>query len=165
MSGRKKVTKVKVNLSEEQVTDFKEAFSLFDADGDGNVTPGELGSMLYALGMTPSKEELEALVNEADETGKGAIDFTEFINYMAVLMARFDKDRQLQAAFKAFDQEERGFFTSADLGRVVKSVGEKTTTEEVEQMVKQADTDRDGKITLEDFRVMTEPQHHSPEAN
>ncbi len=31
-------------LSEEQIADFKEAFSLFDKDGDGTIKTIELGS-------------------------------------------------------------------------------------------------------------------------
>jgi Ca2+-binding EF-hand superfamily protein len=32
-------------LTEEQIAEFKEAFSLFDKDGDGTITTKELGSM------------------------------------------------------------------------------------------------------------------------
>ena len=31
-------------LTEEQIAEFKEAFSLFDKDGDGTITTKELGS-------------------------------------------------------------------------------------------------------------------------
>lgn len=32
-------------LTEEQIAEFKEAFSLFDKDGDGTITTKELGSV------------------------------------------------------------------------------------------------------------------------
>ncbi len=32
-------------LTEEQIAEFKEAFSLFDKDGDGTITTKELGSI------------------------------------------------------------------------------------------------------------------------
>ena len=38
------------NLSEEQIAEFKEAFSLFDKDGDQTITTKELGTVIRSLG-------------------------------------------------------------------------------------------------------------------
>jgi len=37
-------------LTEEQIAEFKEAFSLFDKDGDGTITTKELGTVMRSLG-------------------------------------------------------------------------------------------------------------------
>ena len=39
-------------LTEEQIAEFKEAFSLFDKDGDGTITTKELGTVMRSLGKT-----------------------------------------------------------------------------------------------------------------
>lgn len=39
-------------LTEEQIAEFKEAFSLFDKDGDGNITTKELGTVMRSLGAS-----------------------------------------------------------------------------------------------------------------
>jgi calmodulin len=36
-------------LTEEQIAEFKEAFSLFDKDGDGTITTKELGLIIIKL--------------------------------------------------------------------------------------------------------------------
>jgi len=36
-------------LTEEQIAEFKEAFSLFDKDGDGTITTKELGTVSIIL--------------------------------------------------------------------------------------------------------------------
>lgn len=36
-------------LSEEQIAEFKEAFSLFDKDGDGTITTKELGTVMRCV--------------------------------------------------------------------------------------------------------------------
>ena len=65
-------------LSEEQITEFKEAFSFFDKDGDGAITIEELGTVMRSLGSHPTERELQDMINEVDVDGSGAIEFPEF---------------------------------------------------------------------------------------
>ena len=46
-------------LTEEQIAEFKEAFSLFDKDGDGCITTKELGTVMRSLGQNPTEAELQ----------------------------------------------------------------------------------------------------------
>ena len=50
-------------LTEEQIAEFKEAFSLFDKDGDGTITTKELGTVMRSLGQNPTEAELQDIVN------------------------------------------------------------------------------------------------------
>ena len=75
-------------LTEEQIAEFKEAFSLFDKDGDGTITTKELGTVMRSLGQNPTEAELQDMINEVDADGNGTIDFPEF----CTLMARKEKD-------------------------------------------------------------------------
>ena len=58
------------NLTEEQIAEFKEAFSLFDKDGDGTITTKELGTVMRSLGQNPTEAELQDMINEVDADGK-----------------------------------------------------------------------------------------------
>lgn len=42
-----------------QFLEFKEAFSLFDKDGDGTITTKELGTVMRSLGQNPTEAELQ----------------------------------------------------------------------------------------------------------
>jgi len=64
-------------LTEEQIAEFKEAFSLFDKDGDGTITTKELGTVMRSLGQNPTEAELQDMINEVDADGSGTIDFPE----------------------------------------------------------------------------------------
>ena len=47
-------------------TEFKEAFSLFDKDGDGRITATELGTVMKSLGQNPTEGQLRDMINEVD---------------------------------------------------------------------------------------------------
>src|SRR6185503_7272259 len=94
------------NLTEEQIAEFKEAFSLFDKDGDGSITTKELGTVMRSLGQTPTEAGLQEMIKEVDANGDGTIDFPEFLNLMAKKMQDTDTEDDLKEAFKV-SQEGR----------------------------------------------------------
>ena len=70
-------------LTEEQIAEYKEAFSQFDKDGKGAISDKELVTVLRALGNNPTEDELVTMIREVDEDGNGTIDFGEFLEMMA----------------------------------------------------------------------------------
>ncbi|CAB1347589.1 unnamed protein product, partial [Coregonus sp. 'balchen'] len=69
-------------LTEEQIAEFKEAFSLFDKDGDGTITTKELGTVMRSLGQNPTEAELQDMINE---DGNGYISAAELRHVMTNL--------------------------------------------------------------------------------
>lgn len=57
-------------LTEEQIAEFKEAFSLFDKDLDGRITEEELGIVMRSLGQRPTESELKNMVTLVDQDGE-----------------------------------------------------------------------------------------------
>jgi len=51
-------------LTEEQIAEFKEAFTLFDKIGDGTIAANELGTVMRSLGQNPTAAELQDMINE-----------------------------------------------------------------------------------------------------
>jgi calmodulin len=141
-------------LTEEQIAEFKEAFSLFDKDGDGTITTKELGTVMRSLGQNPTEAELQDMINEVDADGNGTIDFPEFLTMMARKMKDTDSEEEIKEAFKVFDKDGNGFISAAELRHVMTNLGEKLTEEEVDEMIKEADVDGDGQINYEEFVKM-----------
>lgn len=52
-------------LSDQQISDAKEAFGLFDKDGDGYITTAELGTVVRALGKNPTEAEVSMMLQPA----------------------------------------------------------------------------------------------------
>ncbi|CAN6354839.1 unnamed protein product, partial [Urochloa humidicola] len=138
-------------LTDEQIAEFKEAFSLFDKDGDGCITTKELGTVMRSLGQNPTEAELQDMINEVDADGNGTIDFPEFLNLMARKMKDTDSEEELKEAFRVFDKDQNGFISAAELRHVMTNLGEKLTDEEVDEMIREADVDGDGQINYEEF--------------
>ncbi|KAF4610260.1 hypothetical protein D9613_010655 [Agrocybe pediades] len=136
-------------LSEEQISEFKEAFSLFDKDGDGTITTKELGTVMRSLGQNPTEAELQDMINEVDADGNGTIDFPEFLTMMARKMRDTDSEEEIKEAFKVFDKDGNGFISAAELRHVMTNLGEKLSDSEVDEMIREADVDGDGQINYD----------------
>jgi len=143
-------------LSQEQIAEFKEAFSLFDKDGDGTITTVELGTVMRSLGQNPTDAELRDMINEVDIDGNGTIDFNEFLAMMEKKLQGGDGEEEIRQAFKVFDYDDSGTISVAELRKVMSSLGEKLTDGEIEAMMREADADGDGEINYEEFvKMMT----------
>jgi calmodulin len=72
-------TKVPLAGFEEEI---RNAFRLFDKDGDGFITPAELKTVLGRLGENLTDEDVTAMIAEADTDGDGQVSFEEFKKIM-----------------------------------------------------------------------------------
>ncbi|KAJ2446301.1 hypothetical protein GGF42_005735 [Coemansia sp. RSA 2424] len=136
-------------LSEAQLAEFREAFTLFDKDNDGSITGEELGAVLKALGQNPSEQEIQDMVNELDADGNGKIDFEEFVSLMKTHSA--DENDEYKEAFHVFDKDGDGQITEAELADAMAKLGEKLVPEEISAMFAEADVNGDGHISYDEF--------------
>ena len=70
-------------LTDEEVEDYKKAFSYFDIDGNGSITVSELRQVLVTLGESPTDQEIIDMISDVDEDRNGTIEFNEFLVMMA----------------------------------------------------------------------------------
>jgi calmodulin len=129
-------------LTEEQINEFKEAFSLFDKDDTGTIATKTLGTVIRSLGQNPTEGELVDLLNEIDPDGKRTIDFPEFLSIMAgrCRMKETDFEEEILEAFKVFDKEGTGFISPSMMRYVVSSLG--VSQEELEELTAGWDGDQ-----------------------
>jgi calmodulin len=71
---------------------------------------------------------------------------------MARKMKDTDSEEEIREAFKVFDRDNNGFISAAELRHVMTSIGEKLTDDEVDEMIREADQDGDGRIDCEHFQ-------------
>jgi calmodulin len=76
----------------------------------------------------------------------------EFLTMMARKMKDTDSEEEIREAFKVFDRDNNGFISAAELRHVMTSIGEKLTDDEVDEMIREADQDGDGRIDCKTTR-------------
>lgn len=138
------------NLTEEQIQEFKEAFTLFDKDNNGTISKQELSTVMRSLGLSPSEQEVTDLMNEIDVNGNKSIEFSEFLTLMSRQLKQNDSEMELLEAFKVFDKNGDGYISSAELKHVLTSIGEKLSDAEVDEILKEV-ADGQGQINIEQF--------------
>ncbi|XP_073111636.1 LOW QUALITY PROTEIN: probable calcium-binding protein CML18 [Elaeis guineensis] len=150
MSGGKEEA---VKLDDEQLAELREIFRSFDRNNDGSLTQLELGSLLRSLGLKPSPDQLEALIQKADTNNNGLVEFSEFVALVAPELLRQVPytEEQLRQLFKMFDRDGNGFITAAELAHSMAKLGHALTAKELTGMIKEADTDGDGRISFQEF--------------
>ena len=141
-------------LTQEQLGEFKKAFSKFDRDGNGFISGAELRHVMTNLGKKLTDEEADDIIREADIDGDGKVNCEEFVAMMASKMKDADREEEIRVAFRVLDRDGNGFITAAVLRHVMTNLGEKLTDEEVDEMIREADIDGDGKVNCEEFVAM-----------
>ena len=70
----------RLELSEQQRSEIRQAFDLFDSEGQGVIDANALKVVLRALGFEPRKEEVKAMIASVDGASEtGMIDFNECV--------------------------------------------------------------------------------------
>lgn len=135
-------------FSDEQIAEFREAFSLFDRDADGKLQNTELGPFLRALGRNPTEAHVKSL--HARSGTHSLPDCLAILARMpAVDPAVLEKD--LRAAFRVFDKDGSGRIPAVELRHIVTSLGERLSEAEADDMLKQADPSGSGTVDYERF--------------
>ena len=142
MSGgaKRKTVPAKLDLTEEQKSDIKEAFrwycrlfgnvssletppccSLFDTAGQGVIDSKDLKVAMRALGFEPRKEEIKKMVSEVG--GKRFIVFLQ-----TNLPSQVDKDNSGRLSLDAFMQLMANKMAEKDTKEEIMKVGDQSQT-------------------------------------
>ncbi|CAH1794489.1 unnamed protein product [Owenia fusiformis] len=142
-------------LTESETTDLKEAFQLFDKDGDGRISIEEVKTVVSSLQQDIDEDQLQEMFNEVDTDGSGSIELEEFVQMMCSYRGSWqDPELEMKQAFKMFDKDGDGVISATELRSVMASLGESMTREEVEELIKDADIDGDNQVNYEEFVTM-----------
>ena len=141
-------------LTIQQIEEYKCAFKLFDKNGNGKISANELSAVLKSLNCDASDDEISDMINEVNGLETGEISLESFLRLMESKLENVDFEDELREAFRVFDNNNSGYISSARLKHVMECLGEDVTAKDAEDMIREADIDKDGIVNFEDFVKM-----------
>ncbi|XP_043662203.1 calmodulin [Drosophila teissieri] len=139
------------SLTEAQIEEIREAFSLYDTGKSGWVSVRQLGGVMRALGESLTEAEIYDLANESDVDFGGQVQFKDFLYVMAKRLEEQNSVVCLKQAFKIFDRNEVNSFTINEIRMVMTNLGEKMSEDDLRELFQDIDQDKDGKISFNEF--------------
>ncbi|KAI4329918.1 hypothetical protein MLD38_028248 [Melastoma candidum] len=137
--------------------ELRRVFSMFDRNGDGQITKKELHDSLQNLGIHIPEKDLVQMIEKIDVNGDGYVDIDEFGSvYQSIMDGKDDEEEDMREAFNVFDQNGDGFITVEELRSVLASLGLKQgrTLEDCKKMITKVDVDGDGMVNFKEFKQM-----------
>ncbi|KDO53691.1 hypothetical protein CISIN_1g009367mg [Citrus sinensis] len=140
------------HLSVEEVAGIKEGFHMMDIGNRGKINIDELRVGLHKLGHQIPDTDVQILMDAGDVDKDGYLDYGEFVA-ISVHLRKMGNDEHLHKAFQFFDQNQTGYIELEELRDAL--ADEVDTSEEVvTAIMHDVDTDKDGRISYEEFAVM-----------
>ena len=125
-------------LTMEEISEYKEAFSIRDEDHDGKITTDDMKILMRSLGRNFSNAKFKEIISKISRHGQeeNTVEFHEFLE----LMANYQKDddenppQKLVKAFKYFDRNNVGSIDYEELKHVLECISEKLSEEEMKEL-------------------------------
>ncbi|KAF4111075.1 calmodulin-like protein 4a [Onychostoma macrolepis] len=145
-------------LSQTQIDEFKECFSLYDKKRKGKIEAKDLITVMRCLSTSPTYNEVDRhlQIHKIDKTGE--LDFSTFLTMMHRQMQQEDPKTEILEAMRMTDKHKKGYILATELRAKLTGLGEKLTDKEVDELFKEANVGRDGLVYYEEFtRMVTLP--------
>ncbi|CAF2343252.1 unnamed protein product [Rotaria sp. Silwood2] len=144
-------------VGQEQIDQIRDAFAVFDKEMTGSITTEQFSKVLEDLGYNVPESELTTFINQLDIDKSGTIEFEEYLSFMLTFIKKnVTTEDNLKDAFNLFDQNDDGFIETKDLREIMTNLGEKITDEDIDEMIREADIDKDFKVNFYEFqRIMS----------
>jgi calcium-dependent protein kinase len=134
--------------SKEDNDELLKAFTALDTDGNGVLSREELLNGYKNIFPDKKLSEIEQIVDElmdnVDINNKGEINFTEFV-VAAMNREKLLHSKQIEKAFKMFDEDGNGFIDLNELKTAMSGV--KLRDDEWRDLIIKYDADNDGVVS------------------
>ena len=138
-----------IDDKENEIKEQKEAFKIFDKDNDNKLNKEEARYAYMALGWNISEDELNSIMqNHAKDN---LLSFESFSNYLFERSKDAEIEEEIMETFAEMDKDGDGKINSKDLKYLLYSIGEKFSDEEIEEIIKETSSTKDGYFSYKDM--------------
>ena len=106
------------------------------------------------MARLPQKEYDYTFLHILDSDGNGLIEFPEFLTMVNGTVPKSLSQKQLERLFKVFDIDNSDEISAGNLRRMFHIFGQTFDDKSIATMLREADVDGDGKVTIDDFIKM-----------
>lgn len=143
-------------LTEEKMKEIQECFRMFDKDKDNYVRFNELRNIIKSLSIEISDEDILEIIKEVkdlrtNKLGEPVISYEQYEYIVLQLLKEEDMSQELADAFMNFTNVGSDFISCDKFVHYMKTLGDKLSDEEIDEMIKDFDKDSTGRITVESF--------------
>lgn len=131
---KKKPGNVMAMFNQQQIQEFKEAFTMMDQDRDGIINEDDLANIYQQVGREPDSKQLKSMIKECS----GQLNFTGFLGLFGENMSGTDPEPKVRDAFKMFDEKQEGFLAEDYIKDLLMNVGDPFSKDEIKQVWKEA---------------------------
>ena len=145
--------------------DISKTFDLFDDDGSGAITHAELADLMRSLGAPCDAQQLAVMISLLDANGDGDISKEEFIQWYSEQLSKNELDPREMATslFGMFDKDGSGSLSIAEFKLALDAFNVGLSTDDVAELVKELDEDRNGQIDEQEFANLLARHAHPPQ--
>ena len=143
-------------------------FRQFDLNQDGIITATELLVILRNLGQSVTEKEAEKMIRDVTKNGMNYIDYNRFTK----ITESQDEEEDMNTSFSLFDKDGNGEITAAELRHQLSEFNKHLSDAQVhltyspirvilfdyfkvDKIVRIADTDGNGKLSLPEFEQIS----------
>lgn len=84
-------------------------------------------------------------------SSSGQIEFDEFCRVMGETLFKKYSQQELRQAFNQFDSDRSGYIQSNELENILRKMGRRYNSEQIDELIKSLDSSGDGKIGFDEF--------------
>lgn len=126
-----------------EFTNLRRAFNQIDTNHSGTIEIEELKDVVKSHHANLSQNELKSIIKELDINGSGVIHYHEFIAAVFPVEKYATRER-LESLFMKFnDTDHHEYISKATLKDAFSKLGHTMTSEEVDEVMREADINND----------------------
>eukprot|EP00246_Nothoceros_aenigmaticus_P006424 TRINITY_DN192_c0_g1_i1.p1 TRINITY_DN192_c0_g1~~TRINITY_DN192_c0_g1_i1.p1 ORF type:complete len:527 (-),score=95.92 TRINITY_DN192_c0_g1_i1:978-2558(-) len=136
-------------MSEEEIQGLREML-----DGNSGAAAAALSALKADIASDPHLKDSEVKLAMEGVDGRGPVDYGKFAAATVHLQSMDNFDDYLRKAFSQFDKDESGFIDMEELQQGLSEELGPNDGETLQDIFKEVDIDKDGKISFEEFAQM-----------
>lgn len=127
--------------------DRRDAFAMFDRDGDGQLSRDEVFAVSARFDPQAKRADVDHQFAAADTNKDNFLSYGEFSD----MLANEPPAGTLAIAFARFDRDANGLIDAAELRRGYAAMGETLSDAEARALIAEADRNADGLLSRDEF--------------